>query len=530
MVQELGNNAKANYLLMSINTAASLSSTTAAVTTGSGSAFRDTALLRFAVGLPLLMAAFLGLVPLIGKAAALPFLLLFVPLVFWAAFADTERALYVYCAWCWMDGTIRGLFGHSAVSVLARDILLLIVLIGWGVQRLRTQGANPLRVPPGTVMVILFAANCLLQIANPNSLGLLSSLAGLKMHLTPIPLLFIGYDVFRRREQVRAFYLFLTLATLVIAAVSIAQYLHGPGWTYAHFPGSEDVISQDVSGGLTGSQAQNVRFKPPGTTTFGGGTNAFIGFVLPMTFTLLLLNRKLRFGPWTKAVFAGILFVFTVAMFLNGVRSGLVSGVACLLACSLLAGGRQRIRTLALVAVCLVLGFGAWNYSQSLSDGHVADRFGSTLANPVEAMHQDRATFFDQAADLATAVPLGDGMGKIGAGAGQFGTDPEGDFAPTYFSEAYLGGMIIETGLLGALLIAGIALFFLGRGFSILQQIRDDEGRMLAASLLAILLVLFANFFTSPILFQPPGSVLFWLCGAMLLRVFAPHEGNKSRP
>ena len=504
---------------MSINT---ISLPRANRITTTSSPARDAAMHRFAVQLALIMALFLLMVPVIGTLARIPFLLLFIPLVVWSAFADTERAIYVLCAWCWMDGTIRGLFGSGAFWILARDAVLLLIIIGWGVQRLRTRAKNPLRFPPGTLIVSLFVLNCLLQIANPNSLGILSSLIGLKMHLTPIPLLFIGYDVFRRREQVRVFFLFLTLATLVIAAVSVVQYLHGPGWTYAHFPGSKSVISQNITDLATATHNQNLGFKPPGTTTFGGGVNAFISFAVPMAFALLLLGHKLRFSARAKLGFVGMLFALTIALFLNGVRSTLVSSVASLLICSVLMGGRQMLRTLGAAGACLVLGLAAWTYSQGLSSGHVATRFGSTFSNPIDALHQDRQTFFEQVSDLAVQVPMGNGLGKLGAGAGQIGADPEGDFAPAYFSESYLGCMIIETGALGAVLIAVIALFFIGRGFLIQQQTLDSDGRLLAAALLAILLVIFANFFTTPILFQPPGSILFWLCAAMLLRVFTP--------
>ena len=484
--------------------------------------------LPFVITLPLLMAAFLALVPVLGTSARLLVLLVWVPLAVWSAFADTERALYVLCAWCWMDGTIRGLFGGGPVWVLARDAVLLLTVLGWGMDRLRDQVRNPVRLPPGSLLVGLFTLNCLLQIANPNALSLLGSVAALKLHLVAIPLLFLGYDVFRRREQVRAFFLFLTLATLVIALVSVAQYVQGPGWTYAHFPGTREVISQDVGLNAT-SHARNLTFKPPGTTTFGGGTNAFVSFAVPLAFALLLLRRPRR-AAWVKVGLVGGLFVFTIALFLNGVRSGLVSAAACLLACSLLAGGRQRGRLLAATGLCLVLGFGAWTYAQGLSGGHVAGRFASTFANPVEAMHQDRQTFFDQITVLAVQSPMGAGLGRVGPGSGQFGLDPEGDFAAVYFSESYLGCMVIETGILGALLIAAIALSFLGRGLLIVRSLPDADDRLMASALVSILLVLFLNFFTAPVLFQPPGTILFWLGAGLLLRAFGPMSNKGFTP
>ena len=474
----------------------------------------------FALAVPALMGFLLAIVPLIGTAAAVPTLVVLVGLLLWTAFRDTERALYIFFAWCWMDGTIRGVCGSSIAIILGRDIVLFVVAIGWALQRRYTALNNPLRLPPGTLLVALFVIDCLLQIANPGSAGLIPTLVGLKAHLAPLCLIFIGYDVFRRPEQVRSFFIFLTFATLAISCVSLIQYQQGPSWTYAHFPGTQLVISQDASDNPDAGSVENSGFKPPGTTTFGGGTNTYISLVLPITFVLLLLSGKLRFSKAAKSVFVATLLVFVIALFINGVRSGLVTGAVCVLLTTLLVGGRQKVRAGFALGVCFVLAIGAFSISQNVSSGHTAERYGTTLANPVAALHDDRKTFFDQFTELVTQVPLGEGLGKITPNAGQF-------LAPSqrkdiHSSEAYLGSMISETGVFGASLIFMVALLFLVRGFLVLRNAQDDDNRLLGAALLAILGVLVMNFFVTPILFQPPGSVMFWLGGAMLLRAFTP--------
>ena len=118
-----------------------------------------------------MMAVFLVMVPAIGSLAALPFLLMFIPLLLWSALRDTEMALYVFFAWCWMDGTIRGIFGSNLIAILSRDIVLFLIAIAWGLQRRRTFLENPLRTPPGTLIVALFVMTCLVEIANPASAG-----------------------------------------------------------------------------------------------------------------------------------------------------------------------------------------------------------------------------------------------------------------------------------------------------------------------------------------------------------------------
>ena len=480
----------------------------------------------FALVLPCVMAFLLALVPVIGKGAAGPFALVLLPLVLWSAFRDTERAIYVYLAWCWMDGTIRGVFGGGPVLIVARDIVLGIVVVGWGAQRLQNRASNPLRWPPGSLLIALFAIICLLQFFNPYSLGLVQSIGGLKLHLSPIPLFFVAYDTIRRPAQVRALFVFLTLATLVIGLVSFVQYTQGEAWTWAHFPGTKEAISQDThvmhAGAKVGAAGL---FKPPGTTAFGGGVGAYVGMVFPLTFGLVMLSSG-RFASWVlKAGLLGVLMAYVVMMLTNGLRSALVGAVAAVLISGVLIGGRLRARMLAGAAVCLVLGVIALTYSQSVSQGAVTDRFASTFSDPADAMHKDRRTFFDDVAGIAVNSPMGVGMGRMLAGSGRLGTAAH-DLDFVVYSESYLGEMMFETGLVGAALITCIAVSFLLRGGIALMRLHDADSKLLAAALLGMLGVVFAEFFAAPVLMGPPGSVLFWLSAGVLLRTFT----SKARP
>lgn len=487
----------------------------------------------FAIVLPALMAILLALLPVIGMAARPLYLLVLLPLVVWTAVTNTERALYVYIAWCWMDGSIRGMFDYFAVMVIARDLILLLIVVIWIAKRLQNQARDPWRLPPTAMLIALFIINCILQIGNPYSLGLMPSLAGLKTHLSTLPLFFIGYDVFRRRGQVRSIFVFLTLATLVIALVSVVQYSHGREWTYAHFPGSKAVISQNYNASADADLTKkDATFKPPGTTTFGGGTGGFISLVLPLTFVLPLLVGNLRFAQPAKLAFGVILFIFIVAIFLNGVRSALVTGMLGVFACGLLVGGKLRVRVLGTTLACLLLGLIGLALSSNISGGGVMDRYGSLFANPVQALHEDRYTFFDQFVSLATTAPLGVGMGRVGAAtmlASQLASDTSA-LRFTVSSEAYLGNMIAETGLLGALLIASIALVILWRGYQAVRSSREANDKLMSSVLLSILAVMFATFFVGPTLLGLPGNVVFWLFAAILLRVWNGPPSITSSP
>lgn len=479
----------------------------------------DAALARFAVMFPLLMTFLLALVPVMGTGAKFPFLIVLVPLVLWYAAVDTERAIYVYIAWCWMDGTIRGVFDSTPVAIVARDIVMGVILVGWAARRLRTRHDDPIRVPPVTRLITLFIVICLLQVANPYSLGLFRSLAGLKVHLTPLPLFFLAYDVFRRRSQVRSLLLFLTLATLVIGGVSFLQYLQGRDWTWTHFPGTKEVISQNMHTMFRGSNIDKEKlWRPPGTTGFGGGAGWFIGFVFPLPFCLLLLSGQRKFPIPFRVFFGCVLFAFILLLFMNENRSSLVDAAACVLAFGVLVGGRLRFRVLTMALACLAIGLLSWSLSQVISGGATTDRFSSLFADPVQALRSDRKTLFEDYGNVALEVPLGVGLGRIGAAAGQLGSDEETPL--TVFSESYLGNMTIETGLIGAALVTAIALVFLRLGYNVLRRLREQDDKLLASVLLSVLITLVMNFAVASVLLGPPGSVLYWLFAAVLLRVF----------
>ena len=473
---------------------------------------------KFALALPMLMACLLALVPILGTSAKVPFLIILVPLIIWTAFADTEHAIYGYLAWCWMDGTIRGVFDSAPVMIVARDLILGLIVLGWGLQRLSTRSRDPIRVPPIHLLVALFCLNALVQIANPYSLGLVQSIAGLKLHFSALPLLYISFDVFRRPAQVRSLLLFLTLATLVIGLVSFVQYTHGREWTWSHFPGTKTVISQNFNAATGSDLAADDSFKPPGTTNFGGGTGAFVGLVFPLPFVLLLLTKQFRLPQWVKAALGAILLLFTIIIFVNGLRSAIATAIVGVIVCSVLVGGKNQKRALTTAALCLGLGFSGWVVSQNLSHGGVTNRFSSTFAHPDRALQDDRQTFFETAGTIIANAPLGCGLGRSGAAAGYLGTGSAHALGFSTFSEAYLGTMIFETGLPGAFLILLIALAVLRAGIQKLKQCQSSDDKVLIAGLLTVVFLIFGEFFSAPILLAPPGSVFFWLFSGIVLR------------
>jgi len=479
----------------------------------------------FAIGLPIVIGLLLAVLPFIGKAAAVPFLLILLPLLLWTAFTDTERSIYVYITWCWIEGTMRGLFDDNVVSMAARDVILATILIGWLMQRIKTRDRDPLCAPPGSLLVSLFIIATVLQLFNPYTPGLVQSLAGLRFDLSTVPLFFIAYDVFRRPGQIRNLIVFLTLITLAIAVVSLVQYVFGREWTFSHYPGIEHAIDTNAHAAGNAQLAKSALFRPPGTTMFGGGSAVFVGLVFPLSFALMLLNDKTLSRPWTRLGVAALLLIFVVCVFINGVRLALVESIVGILISSALVGGRTRLRAVLALFACIVIGLTALVFSENISNGGVADRFASTFSDPDQALHSDRASLLDQFSDLVVESPMGIGLGRTGSSVGRFGDSSESTGFNDY-SESYLGNMILETGIIGALLITLVAISFLLRGWKGLKRIYHAEDKILASCLLAVIAVIFIDFFYAPVLVAPPGSVLFWMLGPILLRCY--YRSGKS--
>lgn len=475
--------------------------------------------LRYAVTIAVLMACFLTLVPILREQSRFVFLIVFVPLVIWTSFTDTGKAIYLYIAWCWMDGTIRGIFDNDVIAVLARDIVLIIVLIGWASIRMPNRTRDPIRLPPASALIGLFVINCLLQMANPDSPGFLQSLGGLKEILTPIPLIFISYDVFRRREQCIGLLVFLTLATAIMGAVFVVQYWMGRDWTWAHFPGSQLVIDQ--LGHATGrgfKLSDMAEFRAPGTTTIGGMPAYYAAIITPMTFALSMLTKNSGISLQARVCFVAMLFMFVVIIFLSSVRSSLVISISSTVVCTLLVGGRLRTRALMILAVFGFIAYGALTFTTNVTEGGVTDRFESMISDPIDTLHSDRKTMFDEIGDVVTRSPLGVGLGRTGAVNGHYKTDTM-ELGFSVFSESYIDAMIFETGVPGAILIVAIACTYLFLGFRIAMRKRNED-RLIVAAILAQLIIIFALFPFANVLAGPPGSVLFWMMFGVLHGVY----------
>ena len=484
--------------------------------------------LLYAMAIPAFMAILLALVPVLGMGARPLFLLTLVPLVIWTAFTNTERALYVFVAWCWMDGTIRGVLNAGPIGILARDIVLAIVVIGWAFRRLQTRGADPIRWPPGTYIIALFAINGVLQIMNPYSLGLMQSLAGLKVHLTPLPILFLAYDTIRRKNQVYALLWFLTLGTFVIGSVSLIQYMFGRDWTWAHFPGTKDLILQNAHVMSAGAKVdKSALFRPPGTTSTGGFTGAYVGYVFPLAFALTMMSPKAGVTPVWRSVLIGIVFLFVVFIFINSLRAALADAVVGVVICSFRIGGRLWMRTLLVLMMSVTLALMAWTYSKTISGGVVADRYASMLADPVAAVHSDRRTLFDEFDEVVVQAPMGVGLGRAGAAVGHLGA---ADNSPGFvvFSESHIDFLIFETGIIGAVLLVGTTIMIVFRAFRVFARLRDEDDRIAASSIFSVLLVVVGSLPFICVLGAPPGSILFWLLAGTMLSVY--DRAPKSKP
>jgi hypothetical protein len=479
----------------------------------------------YAYFLPAYMLLFTMALPFAGTVAATVLLAGLVIMLVINAFSNTERALYIYLAWCWLDGTIRGFSGMPGIAV-ARDIILAIIVIGWLMQRLGNRSEDPIKVPNVTVFVVLFIFSAIIQFFNPMAIGPLTSLGGLKLHIGMIPLLFIAYDVFRKKEQVLNLVIFLVLATTCIDIVSLLQHTQGRDWTFSHYPGTKDVLL--INGGRTAMKniTKDAIFRPPGTTTLGGGAGFFSGVIFSLIIALFALPRPRNISSLPKSalsifIISVISGIFIVTLFISQVRSALVFSVFSTTCYAVIVGGKLREKMLGILSIILLIATVGWSISLSMTMGNTAERFYSLFSNPVDALHKDRISAFEEIGNVIQQSPLGIGMGRTAEIATRVGEVDTSSFAAINsigFTESYLDKMIFETGLPGAILIFTIAISFIYQGIRKLLTQKDETDRLLTAGFVSICIVIFVNFFFTPILLVVPGGPLFWICGGVILR------------
>jgi hypothetical protein len=429
------------------------------------------------------MAAILGLVPLalrLSKGWTLAIILLYLGL---------------------LDGFLRNTTGVSSLT-LGRDVLL-YVLVAVSLAQLAVRHQR-VELPPLGVWVIAFVAIVLVQLLNPRSTGLAYSLAALRPHLEWVPLFFFGYVAVR---TVRRLELFLALLLVVAAAngvVSFLQFQLSPDELAQWGPGYERLVygTGDVTARVFG-ETDDLKVRPMGLggdLGFGGVTG-FIGLVAGAA---LLFMR-----PRKVAVQAGILALAALALagvIASQARVTIIGAVVAVAALGLIAVDRRRFVPLLMAATIALLGLPVLAGALEQQFGSDAFRYESIAPDKiVSTIVEERAPTYEVLPDYVRDFPLGAGIGTTGPAL----SFPGGDREPLN-GESQYNVLVLELGIVGALLVIGFHLRLIWLGARGVRRRRDPAERFAVAALVAPLVAAVVLWTVGPTTTAPPFAPFTW--------------------
>jgi hypothetical protein len=245
-------------------------------------------------------AIFLNLILLLVIPAKPVILALIVSLTIAGAFSiPLHYAPHVILVYYSVEGLVKMLSNYHPVLHVSGDILVILFALRSVLDR-ATGGIAKLNYTPFLPLFMLFSFWVLVQFFNPFSLGIIPSLAGLKIYLVPPLLLFIAYHHIDRQQLVPIALLITGLAA-TISAISIVEYFWGQQFVFSISP-AYSRAARDI---FIGSQ-----YRPFGTTSIPGMPATWVALATPFAAYALFQNRVLI----TKAQRAIPLAFFALAI------------------------------------------------------------------------------------------------------------------------------------------------------------------------------------------------------------------------
>ena len=454
-------------------------------------------------------------------------LALLLPLV--AAIVALARAswfwgLMVFFIYLSIEGLVKLVGNYHPIVHIGVDIVLWAIVGVWVAKAILQRRTRLPRVPFFTVLVLHVVWVSLL-VFSPYTASIFVGVASLKIHLSMIPLYFIGFLFASSADTPRRFIRALTVVWCFTFALTLVQYMGGPGSLF------------DFSGPALSRFAYFHEWRPFGTTAIPGGEAVFALMALPFALYLVLSGRHRLRDPWIIATIVASLAVF----FVSGVRQLFLGSFIMLLGMMGLQVMRGRGRAFG-VSVALA-GLGAVTYigvaeyvlpaaQVSLQDAtgipdlwrerNPLDRFQTLLQG--ETYRSARKGAIPLVWNRMKSAPLGVGLGRTGSAASALGSNLTGDRFNAQlqkefgFQDNFFAAMIVETGIPGTLLLT---IMMIGLGIQAVRLSRQAptlEDSVFGALVAGYMLSIFVMSWGSQPLLANPTLAFFWFLGGMASR------------
>ncbi len=429
--------------------------------------------------------------------------------------------LIVFFVYLSIEGLVKLVGNYHPIVHIGVDIVLWTILAVWLARAVVQRRTRLPRVPFFTLL-LLFVIWVSLLVFSPYTASFFVGAAALKIHLSMIPLYFLGFLFASHPDAPRRFVRAMTIVWTLAFALTLMQYIGGPGSLF------------DFSGPALARFAYFFEWRPFGTTALPGGEAIFALIALPFAFYLILRGDYSLRDPWVLATVVGSLAVFLV----SGVRQvflGSLIIVIGMMALQLVRGrGRAAVVGAAVVCIGAATYVGVREYVLPAAQVSLEDATGIPQIwrerNPVDRFLTllDRRTYtsarrggFALVWDRIKSAPFGVGLGRTGSAASALGGALEQDRLSTSlqerfgFQDNYFAAMIVETGIPGTLIMT---IILVGLGLRAVRLSRraptvEDSvfGSLVAGYMLAMLVMSWGS---QPLLANPT-IAFFWFLGGM---------------
>lgn len=393
---------------------------------------------------------------------------------------DWSSGVLLFLVWLLFEDLARKYLGNSLTVYFAKDFLVAIAYFSFYFAKRRKE-VDFFR-PPFMVPLALFAALGFVQIFNTFSPNILYGLLGLKLYFYYAPLMFLGYAMLRRPEDLDRLLKVSLGAGIVVAGLGIAQSVLGVSFLT---PEESDADLYDLSHVVRYSPITHQAAFAPSSVFVSAGRFSFyliLLWILAMGAQgYFLLARK----PDAKYGFWGIGIV-TVAVMVSGTRTPFVfvAGSAFVMTAAFLWGapwrwgqGHRLIkalrRALFVGGVGLILMFDVFPTAIGGSWAFISETLGTeTGQSDLSGRGWDYPVKNLMGAFEEGNIVIGHGTGMSSLGM-QYVSRLLGEPGPNIGVESGFGVLIVEMGILAPILWLIWSTVLLWQGWKIVKNLRE---------------------------------------------------------
>ena len=416
----------------------------------------------------------------------------------------TILAVFLGC----LDGPLKGFGGGGSTTAVVRNILVFAVVIG-ALARLGGARRRTIRLPAMSGWVIAYTVLVLVEALNPNTLGTLKILGGIRQQLEWIPFFFFGYALITSRERMRRLFLILALISLANGVASAVEVRMSPQQIASLGPGYAERVegANGVSGTAFKSEGEGrVRPLALGSDIGFGGTVGVIA--LPGTLALMAAGYGRR--KWVVPLLATGALV-AVATSLS--RTSVLGAFFTLFAFGAfsLSTGRHILRPLLAIGVMMLLGVGVVTALSSTEGESAFSRYSSIAPEKVGTTAPDyKEVSLKQIPNDIAHDPFGFGLGVSGAASSFGGHTTVKLEGHGFSSETQYNFVMNEVGLPGLLVWVGLTFYLMWLAATRLRRVADIEIRIGLAAIFSVIAGLTIEGFAGAFMAGSAGGPYFW--------------------